>query len=135
MFLDSSQMARDKSYSIDHSLHVQAVSFRTGKTNHCKQIKDCLSNAMAPGALTTTTTATFPRSENGHSPSAKSASAALEAAIARFEARNPRSQALQHDALQSMPGGNTRAQMYTFPFPVVMKSGEGWSVTSEDGHV
>lgn len=61
--------------------------------------------------------------------------AALEAAIARFTARNPRSKELHQQALESMPGGNTRAQMYTYPFPVCMKSGEGHQVTTEDGHV
>lgn len=84
---------------------------------------------MAPGALTTTAL---------HSDDAtpgKTAATALEAAIARFKARNPRSQELHKLALDSMPGGNTRAQMYTFPFPVSMKSGQGYQVTSEDGHV
>lgn len=62
------------------------------------------------------------------------AEAALQAAIARFRARNPRSEELHVQALESMPGGNTRAQMYTYPFPVCMKSGRGYQVTSEDGH-
>lgn len=62
------------------------------------------------------------------------ANVALEAAIARFTARNKRSLELHAQALESMPGGNTRAQMYTYPFPVCMKSGKGYQVTSEDGH-
>ncbi|CAN8101990.1 unnamed protein product [Discula destructiva] len=85
---------------------------------------------MAPGALTTTT----PVHDNAPSPATKPALAALEAAIGRFKARNPRSLELHQQAVQSMPGGNTRAQMYTFPFPVVMKSGDGYQVTSEEGH-
>lgn len=85
---------------------------------------------MAPGALTTTAL----HSDDG-TQQRKTAPAALEAAIARFKARNPRSQELHQLALGSMPGGNTRAQMYTFPFPVCMKSGQGYQVTSEDSHV
>lgn len=86
---------------------------------------------MAPGAITTT------NAVDGDVPptKAQTAEAALEDAIARFTARNPRSQELHIKALESMPGGNTRAQMYTYPFPVCMKSGEGYQVTSEDGHV
>lgn len=87
---------------------------------------------MAPGALTTT--ALHSNGDDAATPR-KTAPAALEAAIARFKARNPRSQELHQIALGSMPGGNTRAQMYTFPFPVCMKSGEGYQVTSEDDHV
>lgn len=74
---------------------------------------------MAPGATTTTRAA---------------GDAALDAALARFAARNPRSRELHERALASMPGGNTRAQLHTFPFPVAMRSGAGHVVTSEDGH-
>lgn len=87
---------------------------------------------MAPGALTTTA---LHSNDDATATLRKTAPAALEAAIARFKARNPRSQELHQLALGSMPGGNTRAQMYTFPFPVCMKSGKGYQVTSEDGHV
>ncbi len=59
---------------------------------------------------------------------------ALDAALARFEARNPRSWELHQLATTSMPGGNTRTQLHTSPFPVCMKSGRGYQVTSEDGH-
>lgn len=83
---------------------------------------------MAPGAITTGTAV------NGAGPY-QSAEDALTAATARFAARNPRSAELHAQALGSMPGGNTRAQLYTFPFPVCMKSGQGYQVTSEDGHV
>ena len=58
---------------------------------------------------------------------------ALDAAIARFEARNPISKQLHERATTSMPGGNTRTQLHTSPFPVVMKHGRGYQVTSEDG--
>src|SRR6266566_773203 len=62
------------------------------------------------------------------------AQAARDAALARFEARNPRSEELHRLATSSMPGGNTRTQLHTPPFPVFMKSGKGYQVTSEDGH-
>ncbi|EKJ78039.1 hypothetical protein NXS19_001463 [Fusarium pseudograminearum] len=59
----------------------------------------------------------------------------LDAAIDRYVARNPRSKALHEEALKSMPGGNTRTVLHTSPFPVAIKSGQGYQVTSEDGHV
>lgn len=62
-------------------------------------------------------------------------SAAVEAAASRFAARNPRSAALHAEAQSSMPGGNTRTTLHTAPFPVYMKSGQEFRVTSEDGHV
>jgi len=61
--------------------------------------------------------------------------AALEHAVNRFTARNPNSQALHELATASMPGGNTRTQLHTSPFPVCMKSGAGYQLTSEDSHV
>ncbi|KAK8221565.1 pyridoxal phosphate-dependent transferase [Phyllosticta capitalensis] len=62
------------------------------------------------------------------------AAAALEAAQARFMARNPNSKRIHDDAVQSLPGGNTRSVLHTAPFPVVMKSGKGCHVVDEDGH-
>jgi len=62
-------------------------------------------------------------------------SAAVQAAAARFSARNPRSAALHAAAASYMPGGNTRTTLHTSPFPVYMRSGESFRVTSEDGHV
>lgn len=61
--------------------------------------------------------------------------AALDSAIERFILRNSRSQELHELATKSMPGGNTRTQLHTFPFPVCMKSGESYQVTSEDAHM
>ncbi|KAM5356157.1 hypothetical protein ACJ41O_002803 [Fusarium nematophilum] len=61
--------------------------------------------------------------------------AELDAATARYIARNPRSKALHEEAVKAMPGGNTRTVLHTSPFPVAMKSGKGHQVTSEDGHV
>ncbi|KAF5021401.1 hypothetical protein F66182_6550 [Fusarium sp. NRRL 66182] len=61
--------------------------------------------------------------------------AQLDAATARYIARNPRSRALHEEAVKSMPGGNTRTVLHADPFPVVIKSGKGHQLTSEDGHV
>ncbi|PSN69867.1 glutamate-1-semialdehyde 2,1-aminomutase [Corynespora cassiicola Philippines] len=59
---------------------------------------------------------------------------ALEAAKARFVERNPTSLKLHEEATKSLPGGNTRSLLHTAPFPLFIKSGEGYRVTSEDGH-
>ncbi|KAM0343348.1 hypothetical protein ACHAPU_008669 [Fusarium lateritium] len=58
----------------------------------------------------------------------------LDEATARYTTRNPRSKALHDEAVNSMPGGNTRTVLYASPFPVVIKSGKGHQLTSEDGH-
>lgn len=60
---------------------------------------------------------------------------ALDAAISRYTARNPRSLELHQLATSSMPGGNTRTQLHTSPFPLCMKHGKGYQLTSEDGDV
>jgi glutamate-1-semialdehyde 2,1-aminomutase len=60
---------------------------------------------------------------------------ALDAAKARFVAKNATSLKLHGEAAKSLPGGNTRSLLHTAPFPVFIKSGEGYQVTSEDGHV
>ena len=60
------------------------------------------------------------------------AEVALEDAVDRFTAQNPNSQALHKLATASMPGGNTRTQLHTSPFPICIKSGAGYQVTSED---
>ncbi|TPX18955.1 uncharacterized protein E0L32_011348 [Thyridium curvatum] len=59
---------------------------------------------------------------------------ALDAAIARFQQRNALSLELHRKATKTLPGGNTRTQVHTTPFPVYMSSGTGYQVTSEDGH-
>ncbi|KAF2856927.1 PLP-dependent transferase [Plenodomus tracheiphilus IPT5] len=63
-----------------------------------------------------------------------SVSEALHAAEERFKERNKRSLGLHHEAVKSLPGGNTRSLLHTPPFPVFLKSGKGYQVTSEDGH-
>ena len=60
---------------------------------------------------------------------------ALEAAKTRFTERNPMSLKLHEEAAKSLPGGNTRSLLHTAPFPVFVKSGQGYQITSEDGHV
>lgn len=59
---------------------------------------------------------------------------ALKAAYSRFLERNPNSLKLHEQALKSLPGGNTRSLLHTAPYPVFLKSGKGYQVTSEDGH-
>ncbi|KAH8883210.1 PLP-dependent transferase [Thozetella sp. PMI_491] len=59
---------------------------------------------------------------------------AIESAIQRFAARNPKSKELFEQALQSLPGGNTRTLLYTPPFPVSIQRGEAYKVFDEDGH-
>lgn len=60
--------------------------------------------------------------------------AKLEAATTRYVHHNLRSKALHEEAIKSMPGGNTRTVLHASPFPIVIKSGKGYQVTSEDGH-
>lgn len=60
--------------------------------------------------------------------------AELVSAISRYASRNAKSEALHHEAIKNMPGGNTRTVLHASPFPVVIKSGKGHQVTSEDGH-
>lgn len=58
---------------------------------------------------------------------------AIEAAKAWFVERNPESLKLHHEAVKSMPGGNTRSLLHTAPFPVFINKGEAYQVISEDG--
>jgi glutamate-1-semialdehyde 2,1-aminomutase len=64
----------------------------------------------------------------------KTTAEALDAAQVRFAQRNSKSLSLHEQAAQSLPGGNTRSLLHTAPFPVFLKSGTGYQVTSEDGH-
>lgn len=59
---------------------------------------------------------------------------ALDAAKVRFVERNKESLLLHEEAVKSLPGGNTRSLLHTAPFPVFLKSGDGYQVVSEDGH-
>jgi glutamate-1-semialdehyde 2,1-aminomutase len=56
----------------------------------------------------------------------------LDLARAKYVRQNPRSEALHAEALNSLPGGNTRAVLHADPFPLYIKSGRGYQVTTED---
>jgi len=59
---------------------------------------------------------------------------AIEDARRRYKAANPLSDAAEKDALQYLPGGNTRSVLHFEPFPLTMVSGEGAELTDLDGH-
>ena len=56
----------------------------------------------------------------------------VEAAKQHYIQSNPTSQALYQEAVESLPGGNTRTVLHADPFPICMKSAKGYQVTSED---
>jgi len=58
----------------------------------------------------------------------------LEAARARYIARNPRSAALLAQACSLLPGGNTRTVLFYEPFPLYMDGGEGCRLWDVDQH-
>jgi glutamate-1-semialdehyde 2,1-aminomutase len=58
----------------------------------------------------------------------------IEDARRRYKAANPLSDAAEEDALQYLPGGNTRSVLHYEPFPLTMVSGEGAELTDLDGH-
>jgi len=62
----------------------------------------------------------------------------LEAAYAeaadRFVAANPKSAAIQEQALKAMPGGNTRTVLHYHPFPLRFARGEDCRLWDADGH-
>jgi len=58
---------------------------------------------------------------------------ALADAIARYEARNPKSAARAERAARVLPGGNTRSVLHFDPFPLAFAHGEGPYLTSLDG--
>lgn len=60
---------------------------------------------------------------------------ALEISTAHFVNLHPESERLYHEALKSLPGGNTRTLLYTSPFPVFMKKGQGCELWDEDGNL
>ncbi|ETS86890.1 hypothetical protein PFICI_00718 [Pestalotiopsis fici W106-1] len=57
----------------------------------------------------------------------------LEELIDRFIAANPTSEANAKRATSALPGGNTRTVLHSSPFPLIIKSGQGCSVTSAEG--
>ena len=69
---------------------------------------------------------------------AMNAKAILKGAIAdarqRYQAANPLSATAEEDALQYLPGGNTRSVLHYEPFPLTMVRGEGAELIDLDGH-
>ncbi len=59
---------------------------------------------------------------------------AIRNARKRYKKANPLSDQAEEDALQYMPGGNTRSVLHFEPFPLTMVSGEGAELTDLDGH-
>ena len=59
---------------------------------------------------------------------------AIEDARKRYVAANPLSDAAEENALQYLPGGNTRSVLHYEPFPLTMVSGDGAELTDLDGH-
>ena len=60
-------------------------------------------------------------------------SALVEARQAYID-RNPKSLARQHEAMEAMPGGNTRTTLHNAPFPLTVVRGEGCRLWDVDGH-
>ncbi|KAI5460614.1 putative acetylornithine aminotransferase [Mariannaea sp. PMI_226] len=69
----------------------------------------------------------------GQDPATSYAATALKAAQAQYIQENPKSQKLQFDSREYMPGGNTRTILHVSPFPLTFESGEGATLTSVDG--
>ncbi|RAI02187.1 aspartate aminotransferase family protein [Acuticoccus sediminis] len=51
-----------------------------------------------------------------------------------YVAAHPESRRIMSDAAEFMPGGNTRSVLHFDPFPMVIASGDGATVTDVDGH-
>ena len=72
------------------------------------------------------------KGENQEAP-AKDLQAKLEEAVADFVKQNPSSKQAIERASGSLPGGTTRAVLESDPFPLVVSSGKGSTLTSVDG--
>jgi glutamate-1-semialdehyde 2,1-aminomutase len=59
--------------------------------------------------------------------------AVLEAAIANFAAKRPKTAAFHERAKAVMPGGNTRTVLYSAPFPIRAERAEGSTIWDVDG--
>jgi glutamate-1-semialdehyde 2,1-aminomutase len=59
---------------------------------------------------------------------------ALREAELFYAAANPKSRARHEAALEYMPGGNTRSNLYFSPFPLGIAYGKGAQLTDLDGH-
>jgi glutamate-1-semialdehyde 2,1-aminomutase len=59
---------------------------------------------------------------------------ALAEARQAYIDRNPKSLVRQHEAVEAMPGGNTRTTLHNAPFPLTVVRGEGCRLWDADGH-
>ncbi|BEI86865.1 hypothetical protein CcaverHIS002_0702110 [Cutaneotrichosporon cavernicola] len=59
---------------------------------------------------------------------------ALKTARAAYLERNPKSHAAYTKATESLPGGGTRTTLVVDPFPLMIDSGRGSTITDLDGH-
>jgi glutamate-1-semialdehyde 2,1-aminomutase len=59
---------------------------------------------------------------------------ALAEARQAYVDRNPKSLVRQHEAVEAMPGGNTRTTLHNAPFPLTVVRGEGCRLWDVDGH-
>ena len=59
---------------------------------------------------------------------------ALADAVERYRLARPASERIHRDAMQALPGGNTRSVLFFAPFPPAMARGEGCHLWDADGH-
>lgn len=59
---------------------------------------------------------------------------ALAEARQAYIDRNPKSLVRQNEAMEAMPGGNTRTTLHNAPFPLTVVRGEGCRLWDADGH-
>ena len=59
---------------------------------------------------------------------------ALSQARQRYVKRNPNSKILHDEAVNYLPGGNSRSVLHSAPFPISMASGQSCYLVDEDGH-
>ncbi|HEY4166617.1 MAG TPA: aminotransferase class III-fold pyridoxal phosphate-dependent enzyme, partial [Reyranella sp.] len=59
---------------------------------------------------------------------------ALAEARQAYIDRNPKSLVRQNEAVEAMPGGNTRTTLHNAPFPLTVVRGEGCRLWDVDGH-
>ncbi|WP_120342810.1 aspartate aminotransferase family protein [Paraburkholderia fungorum] len=76
----------------------------------------------------------FSAAQSGAQHKAATLNEALAAASAAFAARNPLSARQYEQAVEVMPGGNTRSVLFYEPFPLAMAKGEGCRLWDADGH-
>jgi glutamate-1-semialdehyde 2,1-aminomutase len=59
---------------------------------------------------------------------------ALGRARQRYIECNPNSKLLHDEAVNYLPGGNSRSVLHTAPFPIGMASGQSCYLVDDDGH-